>query len=95
MGLIDIILKRIPAEYADFPNPGFKISTISTKKYKNYKRCILDYKNIDDIDFNDYIAKISMAGFKQATDVRYDRLNEYIIVERDNRNLHLVFHIKH
>lgn len=82
----------VPEEYMHFPQYDGVIDYLSTKDESKYKRCTIDYKApTDNIDA--YREKVENAGFRKMTDVRYEKSNEYIIIE-DDGPLHLVFHIK-
>jgi hypothetical protein len=87
--------KSVPQEYLTFPQFEGTIAELSTKKIDKYHRCTIDYKDVTEDQVNAYISKIEEVGFKKGSDVRYDRDNTYIILEKDIPSLHLVFHVKH
>lgn len=85
---------NIPEEYNMFPVFDGHCVSISTRNENKYKRCTMDYQKVEDQSFNNFLSEITSFGFEKATNVRYDYGNKYIIVERNNNDLHLVFHIK-
>lgn len=87
--------KKVPEEYLDFPQFEGTIAELSTKKIDKYHRCTIDYKDVTVDALNAYKVKITDAGYVKGSDVRYDKDNTYIIIEHEDTNLHLVFHVKH
>ncbi len=87
--------KKVPDEYLEFPQFEGTIKDLSTKKIDKYHRCTIDYKDVTTDALNAYKVKITDAGYVKGSDVRYDKDNTYIIVEYEEQNLHLVFHVKH
>ncbi len=83
----------IPEEYMHFPQFDGVIENLSTKNEDKYKRCTIDYKGTTSEEINKYRDAVEKAGYKKMTNVRYEKGNEYIIIEEDY-SLHLVFHIK-
>ena len=88
-------VKTVPSEYSHFPQFNCLIKDVTTKNIDKYHRCTIDYKDVTEDQVNAYISKIEEVGFKKGSDVRYDRDNTYIILEKDIPSLHLVFHVKH
>lgn len=87
--------KKVPEDYMSFPQFEGTIKDLSTKKIDKYHRCTIDYKDVTEDQVNAYVVKMIDAGFTKGSDVRYDKDNTYIILEKDVPNLHLVFHVKH
>ena len=86
--------KTVPEEYLSFPQFEGTIAELSTKKIDKYHRCTIDYKNVTTDKINAYKVSIIDAGFVKGSDVRYDKDNTYIILEVNDTDLHLVFHVK-
>lgn len=87
--------KSIPEEYSHFPAFNGKIGELITKKEEKYKRCSMNYFGATDEDINNYIKTIEDAGYEKKTDVRYEKNNEYIIVDNNTYSyLNIVFHVK-
>ena len=84
----------IPEEYKDFPLFEGTIKDLNTKKTDKYQRCTIKYNNLDEDSVTKYRNKIVETGFNKATDVRYEKNNEYIIVDFNGSDLELVYHIK-
>lgn len=84
----------IPTQYSEFPVFNGNMTSLTEKNEPRYIRCTMDYKNVSSIDFTNYINTINAAGYVQASNVRYEKANTYIIVEHAGNSLHLVFHIK-
>lgn len=83
----------VPEEYMHFPQFDGVIEDLSTKNEAKYKRCTIDYKGTTSEEINKYRDEVEAKGYKKMTNVRYEKGNEYIIIEEDY-SLHLVFHIK-
>jgi len=86
--------KRIPDAYSQFPMFEGNITNLSERKEEKYTRCTMDYKNVSEEEFNNYILKVESLGYIKASKVKYEKENTYIIIERNSNMLHLVFHIK-
>ena len=87
--------KSIPEEYSHFPVFNGKIDDLTTKNEEKYKRCSINYNNVNDADVEAYIKTIEEAGYEKKTDVRYEKNNEYIIVDRNTYvDLNIVYHVK-
>ena len=84
----------IPLEYSEFPAFEGNCVSLSNKKTDKYIRLTMDFNKVTDEMIAKYIEKMQFEGFEQATAVRYDYKNKYIIFEPDGAYLHLVFHIK-
>ena len=84
----------IPQEYSEFPVFKGNCISLENKKTDKYIRLTMDFNKVNDEMIRDYIEKMNFEGFEQATAVRYDYKDKYIIFEPDGSYLHLVFHIK-
>ncbi len=84
----------IPRDYLHFPQFEGVIGDINEKKEAQYERCTLNYYKATDEEINKYIELVQKDGYTKMTNVRYEKNNEYIIIEKNNDSLHLVFHIK-
>ncbi len=87
--------KTVPSDYAHFPQFEGFIKELSTKNIDKYHRCTIDYDKTSEEKIEEYKASVVAAGYAKATDVRYEKGNEYIIIDPDGAYLHLVFHVKH
>lgn len=87
--------KKVPAGYEHFPQFDGVIKDVSTKVIDKYHRCTIDYEESTTEKINEYRNQVVAAGYAKATDVRYEKGKEYIIIDPDGDYLHLVFHIKH
>lgn len=87
--------KKVPGGYEHFPQFDGVIKDISTKVIDKYHRCTIDYEKSTVEKINEYRNQVVAAGYAKATDVRYEKGKEYIIIDPDGDCLHLVFHIKH
>jgi hypothetical protein len=87
--------KSIPSEYSHFPAFNGVIKDITTKNIDKYHRCTIDYNESTKEAIDDYRKKVVEAGYAKATDVRYEKGNEYIIIDPSDNYMHLVFHVKH
>ena len=87
---------KVPEKYLHFPQFDGVIENLYEKKESKYERCTMDYAQSTSEEIKKYISDVENAGYKKATDVRYEKGNEYIIIENQNEAnyLHLVFHIK-
>ena len=84
----------IPTEYSHFPVFEGKINNVDTKKTDKYQRCSLKYYPVTVDQVNNYINRITSEGYVKASNVRYEKNNEYIIAEDKGSSLRLVFHIR-
>lgn len=84
----------VPRDYMHFPQFDGVIGNLSTKLVDKYGRCTIDYYHVNDVDIEKYISNVQKDGYTKMTNVRYEKNNEYIIIEKNNDSLHLVFHIK-
>ncbi len=87
--------KTIPSDYSHFPAFEGTIRDINTKNIDKYHRCTIDYEESTIEKINEYRNKVIENGYQKMTDVRYEKGNEYIIIDPDNTYMHLVFHVKH
>ena len=87
--------KEIPSDYSHFPAFDKPVDKLSTKNESKYKRCTMDIYSAKEEDIDAYREKIESLGYKKMTNVRYEKDNEYIIVESTGSGLHLVFHIRY
>ena len=83
----------IPEEYNYFPVFNGKIGNLITKNEEKYKRCSITYYNVTNEEVENYIKTIEDAGYEKKTDVRYEKNNEYIIVDY-KYDLNIVYHVK-
>ena len=86
--------KTVPEKYLHFPQFDGEIKDLSTKAMNGYERCTIDFKETSKEKIEEYRKQAEEAGYKKATDVRYEKDNEYIIIDPDEAFMHLVFHIK-
>ncbi len=86
--------KSIPEEYSHFPVFESEIGEVRVKNEEKYKRCTMKYYNATDEEVDAYRDKIEEAGYKKMTNVRYEKDNEYIIVDTDKSPMEVVFHVK-
>lgn len=86
--------KEIPSDYTHFPAFNKPIERISTRVESKYKRCTMYFYNVTEEEINAYRDNIVSLGYEKMSDVRYEKDNEYIIVEEDGNQFHLAFHIK-
>ena len=84
----------IPNEYQNFPVFDGAIIDLTTKKTDKYERCTMKYHNLSEDLVNNYRNKIINNGYEQATSVRYEKGNTYIIIDNNDDVLTLVYHIK-
>ena len=85
---------QISRDYMHFPQFAGTISNVSEKRTDKYERCTLDFNYADKNEVSKYVSDVEKNGYKKMSDVRYEKGNEYIIIEEDGNSLHLVFHIK-
>ena len=86
--------KEVPRDYLHFPQFDGTIGDVSTKSCDKYERCTLDYYKVEESQVREYIDKVIHEGYEKMTNVRYEKGNEYIIIENEDNSLHLVFHVK-
>ena len=86
--------EKVPDKYLRFPQFESTIGELSTKKTDKYERCTIDYYKTNEDEINTYIDKVIQDGYIKITDVRYEKGNDYIIIENGNTSLHLVFHCR-
>ena len=85
---------HVPEKYMHFPQFDGAIDDIDEKKESKYERCTMDYYQATNDEIDKYIEEVQQKGYKKMTNVRFEKDNEYIIIENRNNYLHLVFHIK-
>ena len=82
----------IPIKYSDFPiYPGDvkrQPQEITTPKYS---RLTIFYKGSPK---KEYFDLLNMMGYQQGSDVRFDKDNTYVIVEKMGFNTKIAYHIK-
>ena len=86
--------KEVPSDYSHFPMFDKPIDELSTKNENKYKRCTMDFYGVTNEEVDAYSDKITSLGYDKKTNVRYEKDNEYIIVDEHDGDLNLVFHIK-
>ncbi len=86
--------KTIPEEYSHFPVFESELGGVRTKKEAKYKRCTMEYYKATKEEIEAYRKKIQDAGYEKMTDVRYEKDNEYIIVDENVSPMEVVFHVK-
>ena len=86
---------KIPDEYNEFPLFSKSPDKVTINKNWKYKRCSMDFYNVTEDEIKDYTYLITSRGYFQASNVRYEKENTYIIVDPNVRyGLNIVFHIK-
>ena len=83
---------NIPLKYSDFPVYHGEIKTQPTEtKTPKYSRLTILYKGKPNKEF---LEQLNMMGYIQGSDVRYDKDNTYVIVEKIGFNTKIAYHIK-
>lgn len=82
----------VPLKYSDFPIYNGKVrrapkETITDK----YSRITIFYKGSPN---KEYYNLLNMMGYVQGSDVRFDKDNTYVIVEKMGFNTKIAYHIK-
>lgn len=82
----------IPIKYSEFPSYNGKVKiapkeTITDK----YSRITILYKGSPKKEYYDLL---SMMGYVQGSNVRFDKDNTYVIVEKIGFNTKIAYHIK-
>ena len=86
---------KIPDEYSEFPLFSKSPDKVWITKDWKYKRCSMDFYNVTEDEIKDYTYLITSRGYFQASNVRYEKENTYIIVDPNvSYGLNIVFHIK-
>ena len=95
MGLFDLFGKKesINILGVDFPMFDGKQTWSDNRNTSQYQRKNYYYR-LDQEKRSYYVAKLAEYGFNQATDVRFDKENAYVIVEEKDYRLHIAFHVK-
>ena len=86
--------KTIPEEYSHFPVFESELGEVKTKVEEKYKRCTMKYYKATEEEIEAYKDKIVALGYEKMTDVRYEKDNEYIIVDNNVSPMEVVFHVK-
>lgn len=103
MGLLSFLESKIDRiEGIEFPKFKGKKVYSWKRNNKKYKRIDYIYKNINDMQIQEFINEIGTYGFHKKNDVRYENTSgAYIIVEKQVRSLftkkevlHIAFHVK-
>lgn len=82
----------IPEQFEMFPKyPGEMLSKPLKRNTSDYTRLTIEYKGEPSQEF---ISNILQNGFIKASDVRYEKLNTYIIIEDCYGTTKIVYHIK-
>ncbi len=84
--------RKIPERYLEFPEyPGVAASKPKSIETDNYYRLTMMYKGEP---IYDYIRTIEFAGYVKGSEVRFDKDNTYIIVEKIGNKTKIAYHIK-
>ena len=83
---------NVPMKYSEFPNYNGKIKkepkeTVTPK----YSRLTIFYKGSPKQEYYDLL---NMMGYVQGSNVRFDKDNTYVIVEKIGFNTKIAYHIK-
>ena len=82
----------IPLKYSDFPAYSGKIKIAPKETLTNkYSRLTIFYKGTPS---KEYFDLLNMMGYVQSSDVRFDKDNTYVIVEKIGFNTKIAYHIK-
>jgi len=82
----------IPEKYNIFPKyEGSIIQKPTQKNTNNYSRITIRYNGSPN---SQYISTLIQNGFIQASPVRYDKGNTYVIVDNLGNKTEIVYHIK-
>ena len=88
----DSVSLNIPTKYSDFPNyNGKKKDAPKETVTPSYSRLTILYKGSPAKKYYDLL---NMMGYVQASNVRFDKDNTYVIVEKIGRNTKIAYHIK-
>lgn len=88
----DDITLNVPLKYSDFPQYNGKIKTEPKETVTDkYSRLTLLYKGNPKKEYYDLL---NMMGYVQGSDVRFDKDNTYVIVEKIGFNTKIAYHIK-
>ena len=83
---------NIPIKYSDFPNYNGKLKNAPKETVTDkYSRLTIFYKGSPK---KEYYNLLNMMGYIQGSNVRFDKDNTYVIVERIAFNTKIAFHIK-
>ena len=82
----------IPEKYSCFPKyEGNIVERPIEKETNNYNRITIKYSGSPSHQF---ISALLQSGFVQASSVRYDKNNTYVIVDNLGNKTEIVYHIK-
>lgn len=83
---------NIPSKYSEFPNYSGKIKTAPKETVtEKYSRLTIFYKGSPKKEYYDLL---NMMGYVQGSDVRFDKDNTYVIVEKIGFQTKIAYHIK-
>ena len=83
---------NIPLKYSDFPLYNGKIFSKPVEtSTDNYDRLTMFFKGTPSFEF---ISLLKSSGYEQNSDVRFDKDNTYVIVERYGNRTKIAYHIK-
>ena len=87
----DVIID-LPLKYSDFPKYNGRIKTEPKETITDkYSRITIFYKGRPN---KEYYNLLNTLGYVQGSDVRFDKDNTYIIVEKIGFNTKIAYHIK-
>ena len=82
----------IPLKYSDFPVYSGSIKTAPQETITDkYSRITIFYKGAPKKEYYDLL---NMMGYVQGSDVRFDKENTYVIVEKIRNMTKIAYHIK-
>lgn len=88
----DDVILDVPTKYSDFPNYNGKIKNAPKETVTDkYSRLTILYKGSPKKEYYDLL---NMMGYVQGSDVRFDKDNTYVIVEKIGFNTKIAYHIK-
>lgn len=86
--------ETLDSRYDAFPVFSTNPSNVTYKSTDKYMRCSLDFNKVTNEEVDRYIMRLSGNGFSKKTDVRYEKDNTYVIVDKQGKALNIVYHIK-
>ncbi len=88
----DNVVLNVPIKYSDFPNYNGKIKNTPKETVTDkYSRLTIFYKGSPK---KEYYNLLNMMGYVKGSDVRFDKDNTYVIVEKIGFNTKIAYHIK-
>lgn len=88
----DNVVTNVPIKYSDFPNYNGKIKNAPKETITDkYSRLTIFYKGSPKQEYYDLL---NMMGYVQGSNVRFDKDNTYVIVEKIGFNTKIAYHIK-